>query len=130
MRTETLVGSEILVTTKDRTGVLSQISDTISRSGVGIKAICGYAVDGVAHVRLITDDDGRTQTALHDAGFDCTQHGVVMAAISPHSMHPEVANYAEGFEVGDDYWCASARSGEHAMLVFPLKANSRLASMK
>lgn len=130
MRTNTRTGKEIVVTTPDRIGVLSQITTLIEETHVNIRAICAYEVDGVAHLRLITDDNAKARDALNRGGFDATEHNIIIAEVSPHSIHPEIANFADNIPTGNNYWCASAHSGEHAMIIFSASENATLSTVR
>ena len=124
------VGKEIIVAVPDEVGVLSRISTIITGSHVSIIAICAYVTDEVAHLRLITDDNQRAIDALYKAGFDAVENEVTLAEVSPHSIHPEIAPFADNIQPGDHYWCAASHSGEHAILVYSLKDNVNMASIR
>lgn len=130
MGTNLRVGREIVVTTPDKLGVLSRIFKSITDSGVNVEAMCAYAVDGSAHVRLMTDSNEKARDALSKAGFDSVEREVTIAEVSPHSIHHDIAPFAENIQPGDHYWCAADHSGEHALLVFSLKESVRLAYFK
>lgn len=130
MQTNVRVGREIVVTTPDKLGVLSRISTAITDSHVNVTAICAYSTDGVAHLRLITDDNETARDVLYKKGFDTTEHDVTIAEVSPHSVHPEMAPFTENIQPGDNYWCAAAHSGEHAMMVFSLKESMNLSAIR
>lgn len=123
MKTNLSSKREIVVTVPDKVGVLSRISTVITETRVNIVAICAYATDGLAHLRLITDDNKKAGEALNKAGFEATEYEVTVAEVSPHRIHPELSNLAGGVEIANNYWCASAYSGEHAMIVFSTKDN-------
>lgn len=122
-------GKEVVVTVPDSIGVISQISTVLSEARVDIRAMCAYAVDNVAHLRLITDDSDKAFQALSRAGFLPKESAIVMSEVSPHSIHPEFPNVS-GHEVKSNYWCASAHSGEHALLVFSPKDNISQVTMR
>lgn len=130
MQTNVKVGCEIVVTMPDRLGVLSRISTTLAESHVNIVAVCAYSTDGIAHLRLITDDNKKALNALSSKGFGVTEHDVIITEVSPHSIHPEIAPFADSIQPGDNYWCAAAHSGEHAMMVYSLKGNVNLSAVK
>ena len=125
MNTNITPKMEIVVTTPDKLGVLSRITTVITDSRVNILAICGYATDGTGHVRLITDDNKKAGEALNRACFEAKEHSIVIAEVSPHRIHPEVATLAGGIDVVNNYWCASAHTGEHAVIVFSPEENYR-----
>lgn len=112
------VSKEVVVTTPDEIGVLSRISTAIAESRVNIRAICAYEMGDLAHLRLVTDDNERAIKALERAGFKATEHEVLLCEVSPHVLHSEMDKIVSGYDIKNNYWCASAHSGEHAMLVF------------
>ncbi|OGQ48180.1 MAG: hypothetical protein A3I09_01710 [Deltaproteobacteria bacterium RIFCSPLOWO2_02_FULL_47_10] len=128
MKTEMEVGKEIVVTASDEIGVLSRISTIIAETHANIRAVCAYELDDTAHLRIVTDDNQKALAALHKAGFNATEHEVVLCGVSPHLVHPDASGIAGNFEVENNYWCASAHSGEHALLVFSPADNVHLSS--
>lgn len=130
MKTNTKTGREIIVTVPDKVGVLSRISTVVSENNANIQAICGYAVDGMAHVRLLTDNNEKARDSLHRAGFNATEHDVILTELSPHSIHPEITNYIGDVDTGNNYWCAASHCGEHAVLVFSPKDSVRMSSVR
>ncbi len=130
MKTNTKVGKEICVTTADRIGVLSQVTMIVSGAGVNISAMCAYATDDAAHFRFITDNNKKARDVLSKAGFDSIEKDVVISEVSPHSIPPEAAVFAGTANTSDDYWCASATGGEHAVIIMPLKVSSGMASIR
>lgn len=130
MKTNTKTGKEIVVTVPDKVGVLSRISTVVSENNANIQAICGYAVDGMAHVRLLTDNNEKARDSLHRAGFDAVEHDVILTELSPHFIHPEFTNFIGDMEMGNNYWCAASHCGEHAVLVFSPKDSVRMSSVR
>ena len=123
-------GKEIVVTASDEVGILSKISTVIAGASVNITAFCAYEMDGQAHFRLVTSDNEKAVTALNNAGFETTEHAVIMCEVSPHVLHPEIGSLAGGYDVENNYWCASAHSGEHALLIFSPGSNIKAAGIR
>ena len=48
------VGEEIVITTKNRVGILAEISRMLSEEGVNIEAINGYEIGSTGRVMLVT----------------------------------------------------------------------------
>lgn len=109
---------EIIVEAPDAVGILSKITGTVCESRVNIKAICGYEVDGVAHVRLITENNRVATEALKRAGLKVTEHVVLISETSPHVARPKLEGIGSDYEIEDNYWCATTSNGEHTLLVF------------
>jgi hypothetical protein len=123
MKTNINMEKEVVVNLPDDLGVLSRISTALSEARVNIKAVCAYAVDDDAHVRLVTDNNGRAMDVLKRAGFTASEHDVVRCEVSPNMLHPEIGSALSGYEVDNNYWCAAAHRGEHAVLYFTLRDN-------
>ena len=130
MKTNIGMEKEVVVNTKDRIGVMSRVSSALAQAKINIRALCAYAVDGDAHVRLITEDNKKAADALKKAGFKTTEHDVMRCEISPHILHTEIGGLLNGFEVENNYWCAAAHSGEHAVMYFPLKGTVHSTSAR
>ncbi|MFH1829956.1 MAG: hypothetical protein ABH871_04185 [Pseudomonadota bacterium] len=123
MKTNINVEKEIVVKISDERGVTSRVAGVLAEAGVNIKAICGYAVDNDAHLRLVTDNNQKAMESLKRAGMKAEQYDVVRCEVSPNVVHPDLGVALAGYEVGNNYWCAAAHGGEHAVLYFPLKGN-------
>jgi hypothetical protein len=121
MKTNIGMEKEVVVNAPDEIGVMSRVSSVLAQAQINIKALCAYAVDNDAHVRLITEDNKKAVNALKKAGFKTTEHEVMRCEVSPHILHTEIGGLLNGFEVENNYWCAAAHSGEHAVMYFPLK---------
>ncbi len=123
MKTNIHVEKEIVVKIPDEVGVTSRVAGILAEVGVNIRAICGYAVDNDAHLRIVTDNNEKAVDALKTAGLMAEQHDVVRCEVSPNVVHPDLGVALAGYEVGNNYWCAADHSGEHAVLYFPLKGH-------
>ena len=124
------MSKEIVVAVPDEIGILSKISNVVSDAGINITAICGYQVENTAHLRLITDRNVEALNLIEAAGYPASEHDVVVSEMSPHCLHPEIANFAEGYDVENNYWCAATHCGEHALLVFSPKDNLKKAGIR
>jgi len=116
---------EVLVEMPHSPHILSRITETISQSHVDIDAICGYETDGVAHVRLITEDNAAAAEALKKAGFNCSVHTVMIEETSPYAAHPHLEGMYGNIEIDHNYWFASTQNGEHSLLVYSPRDNIR-----
>lgn len=123
MDTKVTVEQEIVVWVPNKVGATMKAAGAIADAGVNIKAICGYAVDNDPHLRLVTEDNEKALAALKKAGFKAAESDVVRCEVSPNAIHPDLGMALSGFEVENNYWCASAFGGEHAVLYFSLKGN-------
>lgn len=60
---------EILVTEKNKAGILANLSKILSEHGINIEGVAGYAVNNEAKIMLVTEDDVRAQDAIKKAGY-------------------------------------------------------------
>lgn len=128
MKTNVELEREIVVGVKNEIGVLSRLTTALAEAKINIKAICGYEVDNDAHIRLVTQDTDKAVNVLKEAGFKASAYDAVRCEVAPHLLHPEALSLMGGMmEVENNYWCASAHSGEHAVLYFSPKDNVHLA---
>jgi hypothetical protein len=68
---------ELFVQTKDKPGLLSEITSTIANLGVNILAICAYAVSGKAIFRILTSNNPKVKSILAKQGFKVEEKEVV-----------------------------------------------------
>lgn len=123
MKTNITMEKELVVKVADEVGAAMKVTTALAESGVNIKAICGYSVDGDAHLRLVTSENEKALSALNAAGIEAEEYNVVRCEVSPNLLHPDLGSALSGFEVENNYWCASAFGGEHAVLYFSMKGN-------
>ncbi len=123
MKTNVAMEKELVISVEDKVGTTMRVAGAIADAGVNIKAICGYSVDDDGHLRIVTNDNEKAMSALQQAGFEVEEHDVVRCEVSPNVIHPEVGAALSGFEIENNYWCAAAHGGEHAVLYFTLKGN-------
>jgi hypothetical protein len=123
LKTNIAVEKELVVKVQDEVGSAMKVTAALAKSGVNIKAICGYSVDGDAHLRIVTNDNEKAKGALSAAGIAADEHNVVRCEVSQGVIHPDLGSALAGFEVENNYWCASAFGGEHAVLYFSMKGN-------
>lgn len=123
LKTNIAVEKELVVKVPDEVGAAMKVTTALAQSGVNIKAICGYSVDGDAHLRIVTNDNEKAKKALSAVGIGADEYDVVRCEVSPNALHPDLGSALSGFEVENNYWCASAFGGEHAVLYFSMKGN-------
>jgi hypothetical protein len=123
MKTNIEMEREIVVKSRDEVGILSKVACAIAEGRVNIKSICGYGVDGEGHIRVVTDNNERAMELLNKSGFEAGEHDVVRCEVAPNLLHPEVSSALDGYEIENNYWCAAAHGGEHAVLYFSLRDN-------
>jgi hypothetical protein len=123
MKTNVTMEREIVIKVPDKVGTTMLVAGAIAEADVNIIAICGYSVDNDGHLRVVTSDNAKALAALTKAGFKAEEHDVVRCEVSPNVIHPDLGSALGGFEVENNYWCAAAHGGEHAVLYFTMKGN-------
>lgn len=65
------IGKEIVVTEKNKIGILADISKIVSDHGINIEGVAGYAgADGVAKIMIVTNDNLRAKEAIQKKGYN------------------------------------------------------------
>ena len=71
---------EILVSCKNKAGILANISKILADSGINIQGVAGYAVNEEAKIMLVTEDNLRAVDAIKKAGYKNVREGEVIIA--------------------------------------------------
>ena len=93
------LAKEILVSEKNKVGVLANISKILVDSGINIQGVAGYAVDKEAKIMLVTEDNLRAVEAIKKAGYKAVKESeVVMAELinKPGALKSFTAKLAAG----------------------------------
>lgn len=76
-------GKEIKVRTPNEIGVLVTMSKLISDKGINILAMNAWVEDSETVLRLITEDNLRTNDVLKQQGYDAQEQGIILIE-APH----------------------------------------------
>ena len=68
---------QLIVTTEDKSGMLSEVSQTIAEAGVNIEAITAYGCEGKARFYIITSENQKVIPALKAKGWQVEEDEVV-----------------------------------------------------
>lgn len=63
------LGEEIVITTKNKVGILADISAMLANEGVNIEAICGYEVGKTGKILMVTNANLRIVSQLRKKGY-------------------------------------------------------------
>ena len=74
------LAKEILVSEKNKVGILANISKILADSGINIQGVAGYAVDKEAKIMLVTEDNLRAVDAIKKAGYKTVKESEVVMA--------------------------------------------------
>lgn len=111
-------GKEIVVTVKNESGLLVELSKLLSEKGDSILAVSGTVAGGDCVVRLITDDILRTREALSAKGYSPEERSVVLLEV-PHKpgMLRRVAEALSAEEIDLQHIYATASEQQEKCLL-------------
>ena len=69
---------ELIITTPDKAGMLSEVSSVMASNGININALCAYAMEGKAIFMVLTDDNQKAKLAAGNKGWDTKENDVVV----------------------------------------------------
>ena len=69
---------EVVVTVVNKIGVLADMSDLLSRQGINIEAVAGYAVNSEAKIMLVVADNLKAVNALKKSGYNSLKENDVI----------------------------------------------------
>jgi hypothetical protein len=72
---------EMKITTKNRIGVLAEVSMLIAEKGVNIDTICAYSMDNTAILKVLTDDNETAKRTLSERGYQVDEREVILMVL-------------------------------------------------
>jgi hypothetical protein len=75
------VGKEIVITAKNKVGLLSSISKVLADHGINIIAVSAQAAGGVALLNFVVDEHVRAMDTLRKNGYQATENDVVLVEL-------------------------------------------------
>ena len=72
------LGKEIVVTEKNKIGILANISKILADHGINIEGVAGYAAGGEAQIMLVAEDNLRAADAIKKAGYKSVKENEVV----------------------------------------------------
>ncbi|MBU4149878.1 MAG: hypothetical protein KKB52_06015 [Candidatus Omnitrophica bacterium] len=73
---------ELVITTEDKAGMLSELTSNISAKGVNISAICAYSMEGKAIFMILTSDNQKAKAAAEGKGWKTDESEVVVVELA------------------------------------------------
>jgi hypothetical protein len=73
-----ILGEEIVITTKNKVGLLADVSMTMANNGINIEAVLGYEVGDTAKLMLVTDGNIRIIDTLRKKGYKSVEETEVL----------------------------------------------------
>ncbi len=74
------LAKEILVSEKNKVGILANIAKILADSGINVLGVAGYADDKEARIMLVTEDNLRAADAIKKAGYKAVKESEVVTA--------------------------------------------------
>src|SRR5690242_1072686 len=72
---------QLMIRLKDTPGALSEITSVISHAGINMLALCAYALEGVAAIMFVTEDNNGAKQLLEKMGFNVQEEEVVLLTL-------------------------------------------------
>ena len=72
------LSKEIVITTPNKIGILSDVSKILSDHGINIEGVAGYALGPEAKIMLVVDDGLRAKDALQKGGYKSVKENEVV----------------------------------------------------
>ena len=83
---EVKLEKELVVTEKNRVGILANISKILADHGLNIEGVAGYAAGDDARIMIVVDDTLRAKEALEEGGYKAVkEHEVVVVGLENKS---------------------------------------------
>ena len=111
---------QISVFLENRAGRLSEVTQTLSRAGINIRALSLADTSDFGILRLIVSDNEKAKTALKEQGFTVGRTTVVPVEVqdSPGGLH-SILDILSGNGINVEYMYAFVQqSGKNAVLIF------------
>ncbi|MBN1527241.1 MAG: ACT domain-containing protein [Candidatus Omnitrophica bacterium] len=123
------IGKEIVVTEKNKVGILADIAKLVSDHGINIEAVAGYSgADGVAKIMIVTNDNLRAKEAIQKKGYkEVKESEVVIVELENKigALKNITAKFvAENIDIRYMY-ATTCPAGCPARLVFSTTANEK-----
>ncbi|MFQ5945886.1 MAG: ACT domain-containing protein [Anaerolineae bacterium] len=71
------MATEFSVTLEDRPGTLADLGEALGGAGVNIRSLAGFVVEGKGLMKMVTDNDAATRSALSAAGISYSDREVL-----------------------------------------------------
>ncbi|NOZ64368.1 MAG: ACT domain-containing protein [Caldiserica bacterium] len=113
---------EIRVVTKNKVGMLAEITEQIFQAGVNIENICAYATGEESLFYLITSDNEKVKSTLSQKGYQIEERNVVVLSLEnrPGALS-EVAEELKkaGINLNYIYATTSEKAQKKPLLFYP-----------
>lgn len=123
-------GKEILFTGENKIGELEEITRPIKDSGIDIRAISAWAVNGKAVFRLVTSDNAKTKELLLAKGTVDEREVVIVEMPDEVGQLQLLAEKLKGNGLDLDYlYGTTYKPGQSAIIIFSANDNEKALSI-
>ncbi len=120
------IAQELRVAAPNAVGLLAKVCTAVADAGVDIIAVCGYAIEDKGYIMLVTKDNEKAAEALRSAGYELSEHEVVLVKLE-NKVGAGKGATSKIAEAGIDirYCYATASDGKYALTVFATGDNKK-----
>lgn len=72
---------ELVITTNDKPGMLSEVGSLMASQGINISALCAYSMEGKAIFMMLTTDNKKAMNAAKAKGWKAEESDVVVVEL-------------------------------------------------
>ena len=124
-------GKELLISTKNRIGILLKISGLLSSKGLNIHAISAHAAGNFALIGLITNNNKKAISILQKNHYDVVENNVIIGELinKPGILKKITSELVKNkIDIYTIYGGATSKSA-HSSLVFTTSDNQKALSV-
>ncbi len=117
---------QVAIATKDKLGLMAEVSGALAGAKVNIQAVCAYGMDNKAHVIMLTDSNAKAKRALSKLGGEVTEDDVVLVEMAdkPGELQ-KVTDKVAAAGINVWYVYGSAGSKTRSLLVMATEDNAK-----
>jgi len=120
------MGKELLVKTKNKVGMLAEVTAAIAATGVNIQGICAYGEDGEACFLIVTDDNMKAEGTLKGKNYKVKERDVVIVDLENKAgAAKEMATKLKKADIDLNYMYGTTHGTGVATVVFSSNNNAK-----
>lgn len=125
------IAKQLTVETKNKVGMLAEVTGVIAAAGANITAVCAYQQEGKAYFSVLTNNNAKAQKALEQKGHTVKEEDVVSVMLEDKvGQAKTIAEKikAAGIDLLYIYGSTCGCADTQALLVIGSKDNIRVVS--
>jgi len=75
------IAKQLMIQVENKIGALAHMNSLLASSGINMIAICAYAIENVAAIMVVTEDNNEARSLLEEEGFEVREEEVVLLSI-------------------------------------------------